>query len=58
MTQNSILLAHSELQDLLGIRLSTGHSVREIHGQDDAYSDQHCPMPWHVRITLQKCQRS
>ncbi len=38
MTQDTISLALSELRDLLGDRLSTGQSVREIHGRDEAYS--------------------
>ncbi|WP_282159424.1 FAD-binding oxidoreductase [Shimia thalassica] len=43
MTQDKILLALSELQDLLGERLSTGQSVREIHGRDEAYSELALP---------------
>ncbi|MDO6485922.1 FAD-binding oxidoreductase [Shimia thalassica] len=43
MTQDNILLALSELQDLLGERLSTGQSVREIHGRDEAYSEPALP---------------
>lgn len=43
MTQNTISLALSELRDLLGDRLSTGQSVREIHGRDEAYSEPALP---------------
>lgn len=43
MTQDTISLALSELRDLLGDRLSTGQSVREIHGRDEAYSDPALP---------------
>ena len=43
MTQNTISLALSELDDLLGDRLSTGQSVREIHGRDEAYSTPALP---------------
>ena len=43
MTQDTISLALSELQDLLGDRLSTGQSVREIHGRDEAYSEPALP---------------
>lgn len=43
MTQDNILLALSELQDLLGERISTGQSVREIHGRDEAYSEPALP---------------
>lgn len=43
MTQDNISLALSELQDLLGDRLSTGQSVREIHGRDEAYSEPALP---------------
>lgn len=43
MTQDTISLALSELRDLLGDRLSTGQSVREIHGRDEAYSTPALP---------------
>lgn len=35
--------ALAELTDCLGDRLSTGSSVREIHGRDEAYSEPHLP---------------
>ncbi|CUH76219.1 putative FAD-linked oxidoreductase [Tritonibacter multivorans] len=43
MTQDTISLALSELRALLGDRLSTGQSVREIHGRDEAYSEPALP---------------
>ena len=43
MTQDTISLALTELRDLLGDRLSTGQSVREIHGRDEAYSTPALP---------------
>ncbi|MCP9483855.1 FAD-binding protein [Shimia sp. CNT1-13L.2] len=43
MTQDTISLALSELRDLLGDRLSTGQSVCEIHGRDEAYSEPALP---------------
>jgi len=43
MSQDNISLALSELQDLLGDRVSTGQSVREIHGRDEAYSEPALP---------------
>ncbi|CUK02810.1 putative FAD-linked oxidoreductase [Shimia thalassica] len=43
MTQDTISLALAELRDLLGDRLSTGQSVREIHGRDEAYSTPALP---------------
>ena len=38
MTKGKIAPAISALKDLLGARLSTGESIREIHGRDEAYS--------------------
>ena len=43
MMQDTISLALSDLRDLLGDRLSTGQSVREIHGRDEAYSTPALP---------------
>lgn len=43
MTQENNSLALSELRDLLGDRLSTGQSVREIHGRDEACSEPALP---------------
>lgn len=43
MTQDTISLAISELKALLSERLSTGQSVREIHGRDEAYSEPALP---------------
>ncbi|MBU2980480.1 FAD-binding protein [Lentibacter algarum] len=43
MMQDTISLAISELKALLGDRLSTGQSVREIHGRDEAYSEPALP---------------
>mgnify|MGYP001950761567 CR=1 FL=1 len=37
MTKDNAVLATSALKDLLGERLSTGESIREIHGRDEAY---------------------
>ena len=41
--QDTMSLALSDLRDLLGDRLSTGQSVREIHGRDEAYSTPALP---------------
>ena len=43
MTQHNIALAIDALKDLLGDRLSTGKSIREIHGRDEAYSEPALP---------------
>lgn len=43
MTQENITLALAKLRDLLSDRLSTGESVREIHGRDEAYSKPALP---------------
>ncbi|MCV6584955.1 MAG: FAD-binding protein [Marinibacterium sp.] len=43
MTSQPVQAAIAELSDLLGDRLSTGLSVREIHGRDEAYSPQALP---------------
>ena len=43
MMQDTMSLALSDLRDLLGNRLSTGQSVREIHGRDEAYSTPALP---------------
>lgn len=38
MTKDDTTSAISALQGLLGDRLSTGESILEIHGRDEAYS--------------------
>jgi len=43
MTQRTTALAIAALKDLLGDRLSTGESIREIHGRDEAYSQPALP---------------
>ena len=43
MTKDNIALAISALKTLLGDRLSTGESIREIHGRDEAYSTPALP---------------
>ena len=43
MTKGNIALAISALETLLGDRLSTGESIREIHGRDEAYSTPALP---------------
>ncbi len=43
MTLDNVTLAISELETLLGDRLSTGISVREIHGRDEAYTTPALP---------------
>lgn len=43
MTQHNTALAIAALKDLLGDRLSTGESIREIHGRDEAYSEPALP---------------
>ncbi|PHO02175.1 2-hydroxy-acid oxidase [Rhodobacteraceae bacterium 4F10] len=43
MTQRNTALAIATLKDLLGDRLSTGESIREIHGRDEAYSQPALP---------------
>lgn len=43
MTQDTIEAALSDLTALLGDRLSTGLSIREIHGRDEAYSTPALP---------------
>ena len=43
MTQRNTALAVAALKDLLGDRLSTGESIREIHGRDEAYSEPALP---------------
>jgi D-lactate dehydrogenase (cytochrome) len=43
MTQHNIALAIDALKALLGDRLSTGKSIREIHGRDEAYSEPALP---------------
>ena len=43
MMQDTMSLALSDLRDLLGDRLSTGQSVRETHGRDEAYSTPALP---------------
>lgn len=41
--QDNIAVAIAELETLLGKRLSTGQSVREIHGRDEAYTSAALP---------------
>ncbi len=43
MTQRNTALAIAALKELLGDRLSTGESIREIHGRDEAYSQPALP---------------
>ena len=43
MTQHNTALPIAALKDLLGDRLSTGESIREIHGRDEAYSEPALP---------------
>ncbi|WP_099247880.1 FAD-binding oxidoreductase [Pelagimonas phthalicica] len=43
MTREATAAAISELTELLGERLSTGSSIREMHGRDEAYSDPALP---------------
>ena len=43
MTQHNTTLAIASLKDLLMDRLSTGESIREIHGRDEAYSEPALP---------------
>ena len=43
MTKDNIALAISALKTLIGGRLSTGESIREIHGRDEAYSTPALP---------------
>ena len=43
MTQHNTALAIAALKDLLEDRLSTGESIREIHGRDEAYSEPALP---------------
>ena len=43
MTQNNITTAISELKQLLDTHLSTGDSIREIHGRDEAYTEPALP---------------
>jgi len=43
MTRHNTALAVAALKDLLGDRLSTGESIREIHGRDEAYSEPALP---------------
>lgn len=43
MTEGKTAAAISALKDLLGDRLSTGESIREIHGRDEAYSTPALP---------------
>ena len=43
MTKDNIALAISALKTLIGDRLSTGESIREIHGRDEAYSTPALP---------------
>lgn len=43
MTNGNVDQAISALKDVLGDRLSTGESIREIHGRDEAYSEPALP---------------
>ena len=43
MTEGKTAAAISALKDILGDRLSTGESIREIHGRDEAYSTPALP---------------
>lgn len=43
MTLDNTSLAISALRDLLGERLSTGESILEMHGRDEAYSEPALP---------------
>ena len=43
MKQRNTALAIAALKELLGDRLSTGGSIREIHGRDEAYSQPALP---------------
>ncbi|MFK7753632.1 MAG: FAD-binding oxidoreductase, partial [Sedimentitalea sp.] len=43
MTQRNTALAIAALKDLLGDRLSTGESIREGRGRDEAYSQPALP---------------
>lgn len=43
MTTDKIVHAVSALKDLLGERLSTGESILEMHGRDEAYSEPALP---------------
>ena len=43
MRQHNTTLAIASLKDLLKERLSTGESIREIHGRDEAYSEPALP---------------
>ena len=43
MTTDTTAQAISNLKDLLGERLSTGESILEIHGRDEAYSEPALP---------------
>lgn len=43
MTTDPTAQAISDLKNLLGERLSTGESIREMHGRDEAYSEPALP---------------
>ncbi|MGP6088442.1 FAD-binding oxidoreductase [Antarctobacter jejuensis] len=43
MTADTTAQAISDLKDLLGERLSTGESILEMHGRDEAYSEPALP---------------
>lgn len=43
MKNGNVDQAISALKDVLGDRLSTGESIREIHGRDEAYSEPALP---------------
>lgn len=43
MTTDTTAQAISDLKDLLGERLSTGESILEMHGRDEAYSEPALP---------------
>ena len=43
MTTDTTAQAISELKDMLGKRLSTGASILEMHGRDEAHSEPALP---------------
>lgn len=43
MSKNNTAVAIEALKGLIGKRLSTGDSIREIHGRDEAYSEPSLP---------------
>ncbi|MFC6639633.1 hypothetical protein GV827_15880 [Sulfitobacter sp. JBTF-M27] len=53
MTQRNNTRAIAALRDLLGARLSTGESIREIHGRDEA--GLIAPIVGHVGTAISTC---